>query len=163
MEILPIVLTAVSTLLGTTTIGGIYYAIRFWKENKRLKVIEVQKNELEAETQELENESKKLQLGAEYLEKMKEAAELVYKSSQQSQQNWDDMKETMRLFENRLDNFEKILQQVVDNQNTANKKIENLETFENGKYQEFLRNKQAEEAESAGKKNNVKRKPKKTE
>lgn len=163
METYQIVMTVLVPILSTTTVGGIFYAIRFWRENKRLKVIEVQKNELEAETQELENESKKLQLGAEYLEKMKEAAELVYKSSQQSQQNWDDMKETMRLFENRLDNFEKILQQVVDNQNTANKKIENLETFENGKYQEFLRNKQAEKAESVDKKNNVKRKPKKTE
>ena len=145
--------------LATTTVGGVYYAIKYRKQNKKLKNLEVEKSQLENETTKLENEAKKMQLGNDYLEKMKEAADLLYESSQKSDNNWKEMKTAMSLFETRLDSFEKILQQVVENQNNANEKIANLEAFENGKYQEFLRNQE----KKTNKKNNVKRKPKDSE
>lgn len=154
-----LILGIITTLLGTTSVGGIYYAIKYKKQNKQLKNLEVEKSQLENETTQLENEAKKMQLGNDYLEKMKEAADLLYESSQKSDNNWKEMKTAMSLFETRLDSFERILQQVVENQHKANKKIENLETFENGKYQEFLRSLEKKD----NKKNNVKKKSKDSE
>ena len=61
-------------LLSGTTVGGIFEAIRYRKQNKELKNIEVRKADVESQREQMD-------LASDYLAKVKELSELNYQAT----------------------------------------------------------------------------------
>lgn len=106
-------------LLGGTTVGGIYEAIRWRKENKRLK---------EAETSQAETETQRqrINLADDYTKKVLELTELTYQAAMKGNGNQDKMMEKLERLSEQTDKQEGLLTDIV--------------TYLNGDFQNFLRN-----------------------
>ena len=61
-------------LLSGTTVGGIFEAIRYRRQNKELKMIEVKKADVESQREQMD-------LASDYLAKVKELSELNYQAT----------------------------------------------------------------------------------
>lgn len=106
------------TLLGGTSVIGVIQAVRYRKENKKLKENEVKVSNVEAQRQEME-------LAEMYKDKVLELLEQV----SQKQESGND---NQALILKKLDDLDKRLDKVEG-------KVGNMETYLNGKYQDFLR------------------------
>ena len=61
-------------LLSGTTVGGIFEAIRYHRQNKELKMIEVKKADVESQREQMD-------LASDYLTKVKELSEMNYQAT----------------------------------------------------------------------------------
>lgn len=104
---------AVITLLSTTTLGGIYAAVRYRKENKKLKENEVKKDNVETQRQEMN-------LADDYMKKVMELSEMNY---QQSLKNGKDNEDIIK----KVDSIAEEQRSIV--------------SYLNGDYQNFLNKK----------------------
>lgn len=104
-------------LLGTTTLGGIWSAIVFFKENKKLKKNEVKDSDTNTQSQQID-------LGVKYQTQMLELIEKVNAKQDSSAVNQEKMLAKFDKLDERVDNTEKILGNIV--------------TYLNGDYQHFL-------------------------
>ena len=104
---------AVITLLSTTTLGGIYAAVRYHKENKKLKENEVKKDNVETQRQEMN-------LADDYMKKVMELSEMNY---QQSLKNGKDNEDIIK----KVDSIAEEQRSIV--------------SYLNGDYQNFLNKK----------------------
>ena len=104
-------------LLSTTTLGGIWSAIVFFKENKKLKKNEVKDSDTNTQSQQID-------LGVKYQTQMLELIEKVNAKQDSSAENQEKMLAKFDKLDERVDNTEKILGNIV--------------TYLNGDYQHFL-------------------------
>ena len=104
-------------LLSTTTLGGIWSAIVFFKENKKLKKNEVKDSDTNTQSQQID-------LGVKYQTQMLELIEKVNAKQDSSAVNQEKMLAKFDKLDERVDNTEKILGNIV--------------TYLNGDYQHFL-------------------------
>ena len=105
------------TLLGTTSFGGIWAALAYRKENKALKKNEVKDSDTNTQSQQID-------LGVKYQTQMLELIEKVNAKQDSSAENQEKMLAKFDKLDERVDNTEKILGNIV--------------TYLNGDYQHFL-------------------------
>lgn len=106
------------TLLGGTSVIGVIQAVKYRKENKKLKENEVKVSNVDTQRQEME-------LAEMYKDKVLELLEQV----SQKQESGNDKQ---ALILKKLDDLDKRLDKVEG-------KVSNMEAYLNGKYQDFLR------------------------
>ena len=104
-------------LLGTTTIGGIWGAIVFYKENKRLKKNEVKDSDTNTQSQQID-------LGVKYQTQM---LELIEKVSQKQDSSADN--QAMMLAK---------IDRIDERQDKSDRQLANIVNYLNGDYQHFL-------------------------
>lgn len=104
-------------LLGTTTLGGIWSAIVFYRENKKLKGNEVKNSDTEAQ-------SHAIDLGVKYQTQMLELIEKVNAKQDSSAENQEKMLAKI----DRLD----------EREDKAERQLANIVNYLNGDYQKFL-------------------------
>lgn len=105
-------------LLGTTTLGGIWGAIVFYRENKKLKQNEVKNSNTESQSQQID-------LGVKYQEQMLDLIDKVRQKQDSSAENQQKMLEMVHKIDERQDKTENQLANIVN--------------YLNGDYQDFLR------------------------
>ena len=104
-------------LLGTTTLGGIFGSIVFYRENKQLKHNEVTNSDTETQ-------QKQINLGELYQTKMLELIERVSQKQDSSAANQAKMIEKIDRLDNRMDKSER--------------ELSNIVIYLDGDYQKFL-------------------------
>lgn len=112
-------------LLGGTTVGGIIEAVRYWRENRRLKESEV--TEKETATQ-----SAQIDLADKYFNGMLELLEKVKASSDKGDSVREEIVSKLTALGDQTKQQEEHLARV-------DAKLGRVETYLNGQYQEWLR------------------------
>ena len=112
-------------LLGGTTVGGIIEAVRYWRENRRLKESEV--TEKETATQ-----SAQIDLADKYFNGMLELLEKVKASSDKGDSVREEIVSKLTALGDQTKQQEEHLARV-------DVKLGRVETYLNGQYQEWLR------------------------
>lgn len=113
-------------LFSGTSVFGIFEAVRYWRENKRLKEAEAGTAEADTSKAQTEAQKEKMELGDMYLEKV---MELTEKSYQATLKNNDDILSTTTKLAGKIDSVSSEVQSIVK--------------YLNGEYQEYLRRKKA--------------------
>ena len=109
-------------LFSGTSIFGIFEAVRYRRENKRLKEAEAGSAEADTSKAQTEAQKEKMELGDMYLEKV---MELTEKSYQATLKNNDDILSTTTRLENKIDGVSSEVQSIVK--------------YLNGDYQKYLK------------------------
>lgn len=131
--------------LSVAFIWSIILAIRYRKQNKQLKDIEVKKSESEAGTQEVDLQKAKIELGELFMEKSKEMfqqmqdlQEQTYKATKKNGiDNEDIIKRLNAVVEEQKRQSDELKRQGDELQRLSEGQ-EHMVTFLNGKYQSFL-------------------------
>lgn len=113
-------------LFSGTSVFGIFEAVRYWRENKRLKEAEAGTAEADTSKAQTEAQKEKMELGDMYLEKV---MELTEKSYQATLKNNDDILSTTTKLARKIDSVSSEVQSIVK--------------YLNGEYQDYLRRKKA--------------------
>ena len=113
-------------LFSGTSVFGIFEAVRYWRENKRLKEAEAGTAEADTSKAQTEAQKEKMELGDMYLEKV---MELTEKSYQATLKNNDDILSTTTKLAGKIDSVSSEVQSIVK--------------YLNGEYQDYLRRKKA--------------------
>ena len=111
-------------LFSGTSIFGVFEAIRYRRENKRLKAAEAGTAEADTSKAQTEAQKEKMELGDMYLEKV---MELTEKSYQATLKNNDDILSTTTKLASKIDSVSSEVQSIVK--------------YLNGEYQDYLRRK----------------------
>lgn len=131
--------------LSVAFIWSIIVAIRYRKQNKQLKDIEVKKSESEAGTQEVDLQKAKIELGelfveksAEMFQQMQKLQEETYKATMKNgTDNADIIKQLNAVVEEQKRQSDELKRQGDELQRLSEGQ-EHMVTFLNGKYQSFL-------------------------
>lgn len=118
-------------ILGGTSLAGIIGTLFYYKHNKRLKQNEVSQSDTKTQ-------SEQINLGMQFIESAKNAAEIIQNATQNTDNKIDALTKTVNTK----------LSVMSRNQTSMNKKLKMMERYLNGNYQEFL----AKEAEKEAKK-----------
>lgn len=113
-------------LFSGTSVFGIFEAVRYWRENKRLKAAEAGTAEADTSKAQTEAQKEKMELGDMYLEKV---MELTEKSYQATLKNNDDILSTTTKLASKIDSVSSEVQSIVK--------------YLNGEYQDYLKRKKA--------------------
>lgn len=113
-------------LFSGTSVFGIFEAVRYWRENKRLKAAEAGTAEADTSKAQTEAQKEKMELGDMYLEKV---MELTEKSYQATLKNNDDILSTTTKLASKIDSVSSEVQSIV--------------RYLNGEYQDYLKRKKA--------------------
>ena len=92
----------IMALLGGTTVGGIIEAVRYWRENRRLKESEVANHETTTQ-------SAQIDLADKYFNGMLELLEKVKQSQDKGEQSQTQILERLTAVDDRLDKVERYL------------------------------------------------------
>ena len=92
----------IMALLGGTTVGGIIEAVRYWRENRRLKESEVADHETATQ-------SAQIDLADKYFNGMLELLEKVKQSQDKGEQSQTQILERLTAVDDRLDKVERYL------------------------------------------------------
>lgn len=111
-------------LFSGTSVFGIFEAVRYWRENKRLKEAEAGTAEADTSKAQTEAQKEKMELGDMYLEKV---MELTEKSYQATLKNNDDILSTTTELAGKIDSVSSEVQSIVK--------------YLNGDYQAYLKKK----------------------
>lgn len=98
-------------LFGGTSIFAVATAIRYRKENKELKKLEVKSASSEADKGDIEVQQEKLNLGDAYLEKVMAVTELAYKATLK---NNEDILSTTKQLGEKMDSVQRIVKDIVE-------------------------------------------------
>lgn len=101
-----IILPIITCILGSTSITSIYFLVKYRKQNVELKNIEVARADFDSESVMLDNEAKKINIGDLYLEKMKEAADLIADVGRRSDDGLQEIKSEFKVLNDRLSGVE---------------------------------------------------------
>lgn len=113
-------------LFSGTSIFGIFEAIRYRRENKRLKAAEAGTAEADTSKAQTEAQVSRMELADLYLNKV---MDLTEKSYQATLKNNDDILSTTSKLEKKID--------------TVSGEVQSIVKYLNGEYQEYLRRKKA--------------------
>ena len=111
-------------LLSGTTLGGIVEAIRYRRENKRIKQAETAKAENEVKDNETDTQMKQMDMADKYFEGMLKMLEQVKSSTEKSNNNQ----------ENIIAKIDDVTNRVIKVEDT----LSNIVTYLNGDYQLYL-------------------------
>ena len=111
-------------LLSGTTVGSIFEAIRYRRQNKRLKEAEAAKAENEVKDNETDTQIKQMDMADKYFHGMLEMLEQVKNSTENGNLNQERIIDKLDNLDNRMAIVEEGLKNVV--------------TYLNGDYQNFL-------------------------
>lgn len=112
--------TLIMTLLGGTSVIGLVQAVRYRKENKRLKENEVKLSNIDAQKQEID-------LAEMYKDKVVELAELMEQVSKKQDSGNDNQARILQ----KLDTLDKRMDKVEN-------KVSDIVTYLNGDFQDYL-------------------------
>jgi hypothetical protein len=112
--------TLIMTLLGGTSIIGLVQAVRYRKENKRLKENEVKLSNIDAQKQEID-------LAEMYKDKVVELAELMEQVSKKQDSGNDNQARILQ----KLDTLDERMDKVEG-------KVSDIVTYLNGDFQDYL-------------------------
>lgn len=113
-------------LFSGTSIFGIFEAVRYWRENKRLKAAEASSAEADTSKAQTEAQVSRMELADLYLNKV---MDLTEKSYQATLKNNDDILSTTSKLEKKID--------------TVSGEVQSIVKYLNGEYQDYLRRKKA--------------------
>lgn len=113
-----IVTSVMGTLLTGTTVGSIYYAIKYRNENKRIKQAEATHADVDAQKAQID-------LGNKYIQEMLKMIEQVKASNSRSEVNQEQILQRLARLGQRMDTIEA--------------RMENEEKFLNGEYRAWLK------------------------
>lgn len=117
--------TIIIALLSGTTVGSIYEAIKYRRENKRQKQAETEKMENEVKDNETDTQMKQMNMADQYFEGMLKMLEQVKASQDNGNNNQEKMINT-------LDDLNKRMGVVEDTMN-------NIVTYLNGDYDAWVK------------------------
>lgn len=106
--------SVILALLSGTTVGGIFEAVRYRRQNKRLKENEVKASDIDTQRQQME-------LGEDYLKKVMELSELNYQAT----------------LKNGTDNSE-----IIGEVKKIVRKVDDIEGYLNGGFKDYMKNKE---------------------
>lgn len=118
-------------LLSGTTFGGIFAAIRYWRQNKQLKNDEVKKSNNEVKQLEIETQKAEIDLANKYKHDMLEVLDMM---KENQKENVGNQKEII----NKLDNLDARMDKLEE-------RTGDIEEYLNGSYKDYLRKKIEEE------------------
>ena len=108
-------------ILGGTSLAGIIGTLFYYKHNKKLKQNEVSQSDTKTQ-------SEQINLGMQFIESAKNAAEIIQNATQNTDSKIDELTKTVNTK----------LSVMSRNQVSMNKKLKMMEKYLNGNYQEFL-------------------------
>ena len=117
--------TIIIALLSGTTVGSIYEAIKYRRENKRQKQAETEKMENEVKDNETDTQMKQMNMADQYFEGMLKMLEQVKASQDNGNNNQEKMIDMLHNFDERLDTLETTMTNIV--------------TYLNGDYDAWLK------------------------
>lgn len=116
-------------ILGGTSLAGIIGTLVYYKHNKRLKQNEVSQSDTKTQ-------SEQINLGMQFIESAKNAAEIIQNATQNTDNKIDALTKTVNTK----------LSVMSRNQVSMNKKLKMMEKYLNGSFQEFIANEAKKEA-----------------
>ena len=108
-------------ILGGTSLAGIIGTLFYYKHNKKLKQNEVSQSDTKTQ-------SEQINLGMQFIESAKNAAEIIQNATQNTDSKIDELTKTVNTK----------MSVMSRNQTSMNKKLKMMEKYLNGNYQEFL-------------------------
>ena len=108
-------------ILGGTSLAGIVGTLFYYKHNKKLKQNEVEQSDTKTQ-------SEQINLGMQFIESAKNAAEIIQNATQNTDSKIDALTKTVNTK----------MSVMSRNQTSMNKKLKMMEKYLNGNYQEFL-------------------------
>ena len=108
-------------ILGGTSLAGIIGTLFYYKHNKKLKQNEVSQSDTKTQ-------SEQINLGMQFIESAKNAAEIIQNATQNTDSKIDELTKTVNTK----------LSVMSRNQVSMNKKLKMMEKYLNGSFQEFI-------------------------
>lgn len=108
-------------ILGGTSLAGIIGTLFYYKHNKKLKQNEVSQSDTKTQ-------SEQINLGMQFIESAKNAAEIIQNATQNTDNKIDALTKTVNTK----------LSVMSRNQVSMNKKLKMMEKYLNGSFQEFI-------------------------
>ena len=101
-------------ILSGTTVGSVYEAIKYRRENKRQKQAETEKMENEVKDNETDTQMKQMDMADKYFHGMLEMLEQVKASQDNGNNNQEKMINMLSNFDERMDTLEKNVGNIVE-------------------------------------------------
>ena len=108
-------------ILGGTSLAGIIGTLFYYKHNKKLKQNEVEQSDTKTQ-------SEQINLGMQFIESAKNAAEIIQNATQNTDSKIDELTKTVNTK----------MSVMSRNQVSMNKKLKMMEKYLNGSFQEFI-------------------------
>lgn len=121
----------INWVLSGTTVGGIFLAIRFWRQSKRLKDNEVKQSDVETQTQEMN-------LADLYKKNMLELLDTMKQNQSENIGNQQAMMEKLEELKGHDQEIDRKIVDMSENMGELGTNISNVIEFLNGEYQAFV-------------------------
>lgn len=125
-------MSLIIAVLSGTTVGSVYEAIKYRRENKRQKQAETEKIENEVKDNETDTQMKQMNMADQYFEGMLKMLEQVKASQDNGNNNQEKMIDSLDSINNRMDDLTKRMGVVEDT-------MSNIVTYLNGDYDAWVK------------------------
>ena len=124
-------MTLIVAILSGTTVGSVYEAIKYRRENKRQKQAETEKIENEVKDNETDTQMKQMHMADQYFEGMLKMLEQVKASQDNGNTNQAKMIDSLDNIKTRVEDLNKRMEVVEDT-------MSNIVTYLNGDYDAWV-------------------------
>ncbi|MBP5724821.1 MAG: hypothetical protein J6X18_14760 [Bacteroidales bacterium] len=125
-------MTLIVAILSGTTVGSVYEAIKYRRENKRQKQAETEKIENEVKDNETDTQMKQMHMADQYFEGMLKMLEQVKASQDNGNTNQAKMIDSLDNIKTRVEDLNKRMEVVEDT-------MSNIVTYLNGDYDAWVK------------------------